>query len=154
MIYFERNHFSHDEIVLDSDNELIETPATRRGMVIDLLKLGLLSDENGKLSNRMRVKVLDAFGFGNWENSRDIDELHIKKAQKENLGGVGEILPPLEIDDHDIHIAEHTKHILAQEIEEKGVVDFRLIEHIKLHKGLNGIVQTASLTGENYENLG
>ena len=53
-----------------------------KGKFFELLKAGLLQDENGKLSNRMRIKALELLGFGIWENAQDINELHTKKASK------------------------------------------------------------------------
>ena len=36
-------------------------------MLFDLLNMGLLSDENGKLSDSTRNRVLEAVGYGGWD---------------------------------------------------------------------------------------
>jgi hypothetical protein len=103
-------------------------------MVLDLFKSGLFHDEKGKLNNRMRSRILDALGFGTWENVKDIEILHIKRAVKENMEI--EPLKCLEVDDHEIHIAEHTKHILSESgnCSEKKLKE--LIKHVDEHKAL------------------
>lgn len=54
-------------------------------MVYDLLKLGLFADENGKLTTSTKSKLFEILGFGNWEDGRNNDEMHRKKALKENM---------------------------------------------------------------------
>ncbi|MDD4110900.1 MAG: hypothetical protein PHS54_05075, partial [Clostridia bacterium] len=85
VFYFNSSDISSDDIILETTNEIGETVQQKRNMVFQLLNAGLLHDESGKLSNRMRIKILDLLGFGIWENSQDINELHIKKATTENL---------------------------------------------------------------------
>lgn len=137
--YFNASDISSDDVVFESDNELNETLAQRRNMVFELLNAGLLHDENGKLSNRMRAKALDLLGFGIWENARDINDLHVKKAANENqMVSDGEEIKVSEIDDHDLHIAEHTAYILGGAIKRqkvgKSVIEKCLVEHIRQHK--------------------
>ena len=116
-------------------------------MVFDLLNAGLLHDENGKLSNRMRVKALDLLGFGVWENAQDINELHLKKASNENLKFMeGEEIEPLEVDDHSIHITEHTALLLGSEFTKKAERNKKLMEnvlkHIRRHKQMRAISES------------
>lgn len=131
--YWNKTDISSSDVVLDTTNELSETPAQRKNMVLELLKNGLLYDENGRLDRRTKAKVFEALGFGNFESTQDILSLHIKKADRENIK-----LAPLmvsEIDDHDIHIEEHTKFLLSDDAgkltdEEKD----NFIQHIREHK--------------------
>jgi hypothetical protein len=106
---FNLGKISCDDIVIEGDNDMMDTPANRRGMVVDLLKLGLLADENGGLSDRTRLKALEILGLGNWENSKDLDELHLKKAAKENKTLAETYVGADKIDDHKLHIDEHVK---------------------------------------------
>ena len=102
---------------------------------MELYKNGLLNDENGRLSNRNRAKLLESLGFGVWENSLDTTQLHIKKAIKENLNLKS--ITPLEIDDHQIHIDEHTKFILSDESEKYSNEHIkRLQDHILAHRSM------------------
>ena len=122
VFYFNSSDISSDDIVFETENEIGETTAQKRAMVFDLINAGLLQDENGKLSNRMRVKALELLGFGVWENAQDINELHLKRAASENLKMIesGETISPLEVDEHDIHITEHTAFLLGGEFEKKA----------------------------------
>jgi hypothetical protein len=129
---FNLGKISCDDIVIEGDNDMMDTPANRRGMVVDLLKLGLLADENGSLSDRTRVKALEILGLGNWENSKDLDELHLKKAAKENKTLAESYIAADKIDDHKLHIDEHIKiavGIFGDEEKKK-----RFERHIEEHK--------------------
>jgi len=140
MVYFNSSDITADDIIFDTDNELAETPASRKNTVLEILKLGLLNNEKGQLDERMKSRVLDMLGFGNWENGRDISDLHIKKAIKENLAiSRGEEIEVIETDDHELHIAEHTKYLVG---EYKGDVE-KLLEHIRTHKRFEALISVA-----------
>ena len=111
-------------------------------MVFELLKAGLLHDENGKLSNRMRLKALELLGFGIWENAQDITELHTKRASSENLALLQkENVEVLEVDDHTLHIATHTAFMIGSEFSKKADAKQkeRFLEHIRLHKKMRAL---------------
>ena len=70
-------------------------------------------------------------GFGNFESGQDEVSLQVKRAKKENI--TNKPIVVLEVDDHQVHIAEHTKKLL--ELGEKDEKQKRkLIEHIRAHK--------------------
>lgn len=152
IFYWKGSELSNDDIVLDTINELTETPAQRKNMLLDLYKYGLLNDENGKLSNRNRAKLLEALGFGVWESQQDVTNLHIKRAIKENIEL--EDINPREIDDHDIHISEHTKFLLSSEAEKFSKEHIKKIEaHILAHKSMKYALSTLEKEGaQNYIN--
>ncbi len=132
LAYFKSNELQSENLVFDTENEMTDSLAGRRSMVLELLNMGLLVDEDGKISNRNKLKILELLGFGNWETMRDISESHRNKAIKENLD-INTTLPDLQdFDDHDIHIEEHTKAILSQNITPQNMQ--KLKEHIALHK--------------------
>jgi len=119
--YFSASDITSDEVTFETDTELNESLAQRRSMVFELLNAGLLYDENGKLTNRMRVKALELLGFGVWENSQDIYELHQKKASCENSKFMHKIEVKIsEIDEHDIHINEHIAFMLGGDFEKNA----------------------------------
>lgn len=141
VLYFTTSDITSDEVVFETENEINESLAQRRSMVFELLNAGLLHDENGKLSNRMRIKALDLLGFGIWENSQDLNEQHTKRASKENAMLLENSMPePCEIDNHKLHIDEHTSFYLANDLNEKQKEE--LLKHIRKHK------QFISLMGE------
>ena len=148
VFYFNSSDITSDDVIFETQNDITETLAQRRTMVFDLLNAGLLYDENGKLSNRMRVKALDLLGFGIWE---DLNELHTKKASSENLAFLeGKKLEVLEIDEHDLHIAEHIAFMLSKEFGEKAdkAMTEKMLEHIRTHKKMRKIEQDIEQKGE------
>src|SRR5699024_6407059 len=53
MFYFNSSDISSDDISLETQNELGESLAQRRQMVFDLINAGLLTDQNGQMSDKM-----------------------------------------------------------------------------------------------------
>ena len=108
-------------------------------MVFDLLNAGLLQDENGKLSNAMRLKVLQMLGFGVWEDALDNNSLQIDSAKRENVSiASGESAEVLEIHDHDLHISAHTAFMLSTDfgklMEANKKIKEQMLQHIREHK--------------------
>lgn len=132
--YWTGADLSNDDVVLDTTNELTETSAQRKSILLELYDKGLLANEDGKISNRTRVKILDSLGFGSWETSQDISIMHTKKATKENLR-LKNLDIPLEVDDHKIHIEEHTRFLISDEAQkfDKSHRE-KILEHIRKHK--------------------
>lgn len=154
IFYFNSSDISSDDIIFETSNEVGETIIQKRNMVFQLLNAGLLHDENGKLSNRMRIKVLDMLGFGVWENSQDVNDLHTKKAANENLQFIkgNKKIEPLEIDEHDLHINEHVTFILGGEFQKKQEHRPEILEeiliHIRKHKQMKSIQNEIEKMGE------
>lgn len=142
LFYWSASDINSEEVIFETENEINETLAQKRSMIFELLNSGLLADENGKISNAMRTKILEQLGFGIWESTQDIKALQVKSASKENLKLLtsNSIDNPREIDDHDIHIAEHISFMLGSEFEKNKlknpVIENMLLEHIKKHKNL------------------
>ncbi|HCU56585.1 MAG TPA: hypothetical protein DIC18_04580 [Clostridiales bacterium] len=145
--YFDKNDISSDDVVYDVSGDVLESAASRKNMVIELLNLGLLSDEDGKISPSNKSKVLEMLGFGNWESARELDELNKNRAKEENALVATQEIAPEEVDDDGIHIAEHSKALLGKEFEYSPEAKQRLIAHVRLHKRrqalLKGIEQGA-----------
>lgn len=132
--YFKGSDLASDDLVFDTDNALSDTPANRRSMVFDLIKLGIMHDENGKMSERNRLKILEMLGFGNWESGKDVAECHREKALRENIDALNNDVTAIEVDDHELHIVEHTKAVISDNVSE--IVRDRLLKHIKEHQSL------------------
>ncbi len=144
MYYWDNTEICSDDVVIETQSDLGDSITTRRATLMELINSGLLYDKNGTFSESMRRKCLDMIGFGSIETTQDINALHINKAKEENLKlSNGDSVQILEIDDHQIHIDEHTAHILSQEFRanasdytiEKFLLHIR--EHKKLLKGDN-----------------
>ena len=66
LLAWSKSDLSSDDIIFETESELSNTPAARQSMVFDLLRAGLLNDENGVLANGVRRKILDVLGFNNF----------------------------------------------------------------------------------------
>jgi hypothetical protein len=137
MYYWDQNEICSDDVVFDIEADTNSSIAQKRTMLMDLIKQGLLFDEEGKFSHSMRKKCLDLLGFGKWENALDLNALQISRAKEENLNAEKINLEILSIDDHKIHIDEHVAYVLSNDIKKKKnikTVQEKLLKHIEEHK--------------------
>ena len=141
---FKASELRSDDVVMESDSTMVETPATRKSMVLELLKSGLLGDENGIISNRNRSKIIEMLGFGNWEHARSDEEVHLKKSALENAKmASGQKAQVDELDDHALHIIEHGN-AFASGAETLSESAKKLIkEHVRRHKVLSKLADQA-----------
>ncbi len=154
MYYWDQNEICSDDIVFDASTDTMDSLGQKRTMLLDLIKEGLMYDEDGKFSQSTRKRCLDLLGFGMWENAVDIHSLQINRAKEENISiSNNRELKILPIDDHKIHIDEHTAYILGGEIKKKingqKIIE-KLLKHIEEHKKLLKI----SEKDENFEQKG
>lgn len=139
LYYFNSSDLGSDDVVFDTESELSYTPAQKKSAVYELIDAGLLTDDTGKLSERTKAKLLEILGFGSIDNTLDIESLHINKADEENLSGFKKPIGVDEYDDHELHIAEHTRFLLSAESE--GVrnnpeTKENALEHLRAHKSM------------------
>ncbi len=146
MFYWNGCDINSEDVVFETDSELNETIAQKRSMIFEILKTGLLHDENGKLSNTVRSKLLELLGLGIWDGGQDINSLQKTQAEKENIDLLidGKMREPLEIDDHDVHIDKHIEFMLGNQFQ-KANVDGKLteivLEHIREHKKYKNVTK-------------
>ena len=137
MFYWDNNSIRSDDVVFDTSTALGESVASRRTMLLELLKSGILYDKDGNFSPSMRNKCLDLLGFGTWEHSTDINGLHINRAQEENIEMRSKDVEILPIDNHEIHIEEHVSYILCngfKDCKNYEEIKDRILKHIQEHK--------------------
>ena len=139
LFYWDNDTITSDDVVFETETEMGETVAQKRSMIFDLLQAGLLHDENGKLSNAMRLKILELLGFGIWEDALDNNNLQLEKAKRENIDFIENKIPEvLEIHDHDLHINAHAAFMLSGEFDrlskEKPEIREKMLQHIRTHK--------------------
>ena len=139
MFYFSSSDISSDDIELENQTDGSQSLSQRREMILTLLDKGILNDENGQLTNRMKSKVLEMLGLGIWENAQDLNELHIRRAGNENLKMFdGVTCKVSEIDDDKLHLNEHTAFMLGEDYEKmktkNPVIEKIFLEHIRAHK--------------------
>ncbi|MBR2341824.1 MAG: hypothetical protein IKA72_05400 [Clostridia bacterium] len=119
--------------------EELETSDSKREVLLKLLQAGLLMDDDGKVSKENKERILEAFGFGGYENAKDISSLHCAKATEENIAIKQTDVEVDEYDDHAVHITEHTRFLLSEGVkntQQWGEVKKRFVEHIRKHKEL------------------
>jgi hypothetical protein len=125
-----------DDVMIEPYSAITESPAQRRQMIFDLMETGLLTE--GTFSKEVRSKILEMIDIGNWESVNDNDELHISKAERENLSmKQGIMAVPVQYDDHMLHVYYHNQFRLTVEYEQL-IADNPLIadmfnDHIMVH---------------------
>ena len=133
VFYFTGSDIGSDDVVFETENELSDTPATRRSMLFDLLNAGILTDSEGKLSQASKTKILSLMGFGNWESAQDVTQLHVARAERENVDiDSAEVLP---VDDHAVHVEQHTRFVIGADVDalDRALRD-KILTHIEKHK--------------------
>lgn len=130
-----------EDIVFDTISDIEDTLSARRAMVYDLLKLGLFADENGKLNASTKARLFEILGFGNWEDGRNNDEIHRKKALKENMELEKKDVPVDVYDDHALHIEEHIRACVSVKCVRNKEMRDRVANHIAKHSELARLSQ-------------
>lgn len=145
VFYFSSSDLTSDDVVFDTENELSSTPAQKKNAVMELLNTGLLHDGNGRMNARTKSKVLEILGYGSLSNAQDLTELHIAKAEEENLKFASGEIPVEEYDDHAVHIDEHTRFLLSGECKDGASAEKKnAIKHLNEHKRLVAAAQVAA----------
>lgn len=132
---FSKSDISADDVQFESGYE--RTVEQKKEDILKLLSLGLLQDEEGKLSDDTRNRVLEALGFGTFENARDISRLHLRKAERENLMLAQQDVEADEYDDHALHRAEHVRALLSGG-EKDEALRARILRHLASHREKEG----------------
>ncbi len=132
---WKRDSLTSEDIVVDTDNDLSNTPAQRRQMVLELMRAGLFLDpDTGRMSREGRAKLMEVFRLGSWENLAGTDELQRNAAQSEHGELMKGIVPRIgELDDHALHLAEHTRFALSSEFKRMQQEAPRLARALMMH---------------------
>jgi hypothetical protein len=139
--YWSASDLTTDDIIIDKEDELIQSSAQRKQKVIELMQYGLFTKVDDP---KMRTQIMRIMELGDWENADAIDELHTAKAMRENLKfkqGVPSI--PDKIDNHALHLEEHDRLGLSQEWEDMVAVNpelgLALTKHREMHEELQSM---------------
>jgi hypothetical protein len=140
-VAFTNSDITSDDLVFDLTNELTDTLSSRKNTAQEIYKMGLLLDENGKMSDSSRLKLLEMMGLGNWESAVNVEELHQKKAFKENESA-HKVAPKIDdFDNHAIHVEEHTRFLISGETrldeQSKKQLSVHIREHLKYKRLLS-----------------
>ncbi|MBE5747278.1 MAG: hypothetical protein E7352_03770 [Clostridiales bacterium] len=133
--YFNASRLDVSDIQFEAQES--SSPDEKKRVLLQLYEAGLLTDENGKLSQENKNRVLEAFGFGSYENAKDISALHTAKASEENLALKAEDVAVDEYDDHALHLNEHVRFLLSAEFKrakDQEGIKARFLAHMEKHK--------------------
>jgi hypothetical protein len=116
LIEWYASDLTSDDIIIDNEDELSQTPAQRRNIIIQLMQYKLFSTD---IDPKTRNKIIEMMKLGNWEDVDDIEDLHAAKARRENKLVIEGTLPNFkEYDIHELHIQEHNRFRLDVSYEE------------------------------------
>lgn len=132
--YADENTVKSDDVYLEGENELLYTHSQKKEMVFKLYESGLLSDEEGKLRAITKEKILSLLGYKDLDYRKGMARLQEEKAQRENEELSTQEVSVEEIDDHAIHVDEHTRFVLCEHKTMKDEQKQRFFNHIRAHK--------------------
>lgn len=134
IIWWNEENISSDNAYLDSSNELDDNADKIKTNIISLYESGFFNDETGHTPLNIKNKILISLGIKNFDSEDEVQKLHKSKAINENKN-IEKLNEPSVIDEHKIHINEHTKFLLMNDVDEKNnALIQKLVEHINLHK--------------------
>lgn len=135
LICWQSEDLTSDDVIVDTDNELSDTPAQRRQTALDLLSSGFFTDpETHEISRENRARLMDIFRLGHWESAVSLDEMHISRARRENADIVRGTPPVMAAyDEHHLHLSEHTRFMLSADYRQLQRAHPALAQAMALH---------------------
>ena len=139
IFYWSNNDISSDEIELETTDKLGDSLVQKREFIMSVLESGLLNGVDGKINNATKIKTLEMLGLGVWSEELDIDTLHKRYADDENINLIhGQEIEVLEIDSHKIHIDTHIAFMLdkvyREMLRKNPSLKNKVLAHIREHK--------------------
>ena len=115
LLSWQGDDLTSDDVAVDTDSELSDTPAQRRQTALELMNAGFFLDpDTHQMSRESRARLMEIFRMGSWENAVSLDEMHIARARREQAALIrGEIPKLTDYDDHRLHLTEHTRFMLG-----------------------------------------
>ncbi len=103
-----------------TENELMFSREEQRNALMQMLQLGLLTDDRGVISVDTKRRLMEAMRMGDYTDVLGEVELQKQNARRENAYFEAGVVPELYIlDDHAVHISEHRSYALQN--------DFRML---------------------------
>lgn len=152
LIEWYASDLSSDDVIVDNEDEIMQTPAQRMQIVKELLQYKLFSND---VDPKVRAKVIQMMKLGNWEDTADIEDLHINKAKRENKFITKGVMPIFkDYDIHELHVQEHNRFRLDTSYEEFEAANPELAAifdaHVKQHE--QAIADKAAALAEQMRN--
>ena len=138
-IVWDNSDINSFDVKFDTTNELILSEDLQRERFIESLNMGLFTDANGVIPQRVKLKMLEVMKVGNYSEIMAITDLDRQAAQRENVLFERGILPQIHwYDDNDIHIEEHKRYILQMRFRMLQLKNPELAgemeNHLKMHQ--------------------
>lgn len=112
------------DIEYTTENELVMSEDMQKQRMTEAFSMGLFTDENGRIPERIKLKILEAQRINSYDEVMSINQLQIQAAQRENKFFESGAIPEVsEFDEHKIHIEEHMRYMLQ--------MDFNILKHQK-----------------------
>lgn len=134
ILYVDKRAFSCDDVYVESENELLYTPRQKKAMILELYSSGLLSDDNGNVRSSVKEKVLALLGYKDLDYQKGITRLQEEKAQRENVKLKSQSLEIEDIDDDKVHVDEHVRFVLSEDMDLSDQQKQNFYLHIGAHK--------------------
>ncbi len=132
VFYFKGSDISSDDVVFEADSDVNMTAAQKRTVIYEMIEKGLFSDETGRISSAAKGRILDALGYSDFADGRDLSALYRNSAGRENIAMKSGAAEVKDYDDHVLHINEHTAFLLSDGIDSR--TERRVCEHIETHR--------------------
>jgi len=144
IIEWTENDLTSYDVVLETEDLLTTSVAQKRQQVIFLLSQGLFHDPvTGQLIPSMRAKLFEMFELGNWEDAVSLENIHIRRANEENMYFKRNMIPQINpLDQDDLHVREHTRFALTTEFEDLAKVNPMLRQYMFEHISMHHMMQT------------
>ena len=142
VILFTKEDLNSDELAFETENELKLRAETQRAQFIETLQLGLLNEEDGRLSRRTKELAAKRL-LGKNERFYTASDLQMKNACAENAAFERGEAPVIRaLDDHLLHLEEHRLYALQQSFRSLMKSDPEkcrpMLEHIAAHRAALG----------------
>lgn len=132
--YVDGSTIGTDDVYLENENELLYTERQRKEVLLTLYNSGLLADEQGKVRQATKEKLLSLLGYKDLDYRKGLSRLQEEKAQTENEKMLSCTVQTEEIDDDEIHEETHIRYVLSEYGSLTEEQKQRFFAHIKGHK--------------------
>lgn len=101
------------DVYFETENELKHSPESQKEAFLSAYRMGLFTDENGKIPQRFKLRAAELMRIGEYGSLMNETELQLKRAKRENSLLLAGKAPQLgEFDQDEIHIEEHRRFAL------------------------------------------
>lgn len=141
------------DIEFETENELKTSEEAQQEAFLAAFNMGLFTDDEGKIPQKFKARALELMKIGNYSEIMSEHTLHVQRAKREFTFMQKGILPEIsELDNHDIHIDEHTKDALQYDFElykkrNPQYAEF-FIAHIREHQAAKKQEQAENLINQ------